>query len=119
MAQLKGAFDDAVSGQGRMVMLAGEPGIGKTRIAQELSSFAESQGAKVFWGWCYEDEGAPPLRRYQYPTPAVTSTPPPVASPIGVSLKRESPLDRGGLLSSLAPGKKRALPTISENAPLS
>jgi len=60
MAQLKGAFDDAVSGQGRMVMLAGEPGIGKTRIAQELSSFAESQGAKVFWGWCYEDEGAPP-----------------------------------------------------------
>jgi len=27
---------------------------------------------------------------------AATSTPPPVASPIGVSLKRESPLDRGG-----------------------
>ena len=41
-------------------MLAGEPGIGKTRIAQEFVSHAESSGAQVLWGWCYEREGAPP-----------------------------------------------------------
>ena len=41
-------------------MLAGEPGIGKTRIAQELVSLAEDRGAKVLWGWCYEHRGAPP-----------------------------------------------------------
>ena len=41
-------------------MLAGEPGIGKTRIASELAGIAQSRGAQVWWGWCYEGEGAPP-----------------------------------------------------------
>jgi tetratricopeptide (TPR) repeat protein len=41
-------------------MLVGEPGIGKTRMAQELSAYAEQRGAQVLWGWCYEEVGAPP-----------------------------------------------------------
>jgi len=32
MAALQAALDDALSGQGQLVMLVGEPGIGKTRI---------------------------------------------------------------------------------------
>ena len=55
MAELSAALDDAISGQGRLVMLVGEPGIGKTRTAQELASLAENQGAQVLWGWCYEE----------------------------------------------------------------
>ena len=54
METLSGALADAISGQGRLVMLAGEPGIGKTRTAQELASRAEALGAQVLWGWCYE-----------------------------------------------------------------
>ena len=42
MADLQAALDDAVSGQGRLVMLAGEPGIGKTRTAQELAGYAQT-----------------------------------------------------------------------------
>ena len=53
-------MDEAVAGHGRIVMLAGEPGIGKTRTAQELSSYAESLGAQVWWGSCIEQQGAPP-----------------------------------------------------------
>ena len=60
MGELKAALEDAVAGEGRVVMLAGEPGIGKTRTAQELVYYAEARGAKVLWGWCYEGEGAPP-----------------------------------------------------------
>ncbi len=60
MAELTAALDDALAGRGRMVMLAGEPGIGKTRTAQELASHAERLGAQVWWGRCYEGEGAPP-----------------------------------------------------------
>ena len=60
LAQLKAALDDALSGQGRLFMLVGEPGIGKTRTTQELASYAENRGAQVFWGRCYEEEGAPP-----------------------------------------------------------
>ncbi len=60
MGELKAALNDAMSGQGRLVMLAGEPGIGKTRTAQELAGNAETLGAQVLWGRCYEEEGAPP-----------------------------------------------------------
>jgi predicted ATPase len=60
MAVLEAALNDAMSGRGRLVMLAGEPGIGKTRTARELASYAENLGVQVFWGRCYEDEGTPP-----------------------------------------------------------
>ena len=44
MAELKAALERALSGQGQLVMLAGEPGIGKTRTVQELAALAEDQG---------------------------------------------------------------------------
>ena len=47
MAELRDALDDAMAGQGRSVMLAGEPGIGKTRTAQELDSHAAALGVEV------------------------------------------------------------------------
>ncbi len=62
MAELTAALDDSMSGQGRIVMLAGEPGIGKTRTAQEVAAQAERQGARVLWGRCYEEEGTPPYK---------------------------------------------------------
>ncbi|MCH8280276.1 MAG: AAA family ATPase, partial [Chloroflexi bacterium] len=60
MAELTAALESALSGHGRIVMLVGEPGIGKTRAAQELASLAEQRGAQVLWGRCYEEGGAPP-----------------------------------------------------------
>ena len=59
MADLRTVLDDAISGQGRLVMLTGEPCIGKTNVAQELAGAAESQGMRVFWSRCYEGLGAP------------------------------------------------------------
>ena len=64
MAELEAALDDVLSGQGRFVMLSGEPGIGKTRTAQEFASHAGDQDAHVLWGRCYEDRGAPPYWRF-------------------------------------------------------
>ena len=49
----------ARGGAGRLVLCAGEPGIGKTRLAQELAGLAPAEGAPVSWGWCAEAEGAP------------------------------------------------------------
>jgi len=60
MGELNKALEETLAGQGRLVMLVGEPGIGKTRTAQELASRAERRGAQVLWGRCYEEEGAPP-----------------------------------------------------------
>ncbi len=60
LAELNKALEETLAGHGRLVMLVGEPGIGKTRTSQELASLAERRGALVLWGRCYEEEGAPP-----------------------------------------------------------
>lgn len=38
--RLQKAFDEAFAGRGWLVMLVGEPGVGKTRTAQELETYA-------------------------------------------------------------------------------
>jgi tetratricopeptide (TPR) repeat protein len=60
MGELKAALEDALSGRGRLQMLVGEPGIGKTRTAQELTTYAGLRGAQVLWGRCYDSTGVPP-----------------------------------------------------------
>ena len=50
MDQLKGALEDVLGGRGRLVTLVGEPGIGKTRISEELATYAGMRGAKVLYG---------------------------------------------------------------------
>lgn len=59
LRQLNGALG-ADSGPGsRMTLLAGEPGIGKTRTAAELAHRAHANGGVVLYGRCDEDLGAP------------------------------------------------------------
>ena len=60
MGELKACLEDALSGRGRLVTLVGEPGIGKTRTALELATYAGLRQAQVLWGRCYEEQGAPP-----------------------------------------------------------
>lgn len=61
MAALRVNLEDAFAGRGRLVLLVGEAGIGKTRTAHELAAYALTRGARVFTGRCYEGEGAPPF----------------------------------------------------------
>jgi tetratricopeptide (TPR) repeat protein len=58
--ELRAGLEDALSGHGRLFMLSGEPGIGKTRTANELAAYARVRGARVLMGRCYGGEGAPP-----------------------------------------------------------
>jgi tetratricopeptide (TPR) repeat protein len=61
MATLCANFEDTLTGCGRLVLLVGEPGIGKTRTAHELATYARTRGAQVFIGRSYEGDGAPPF----------------------------------------------------------
>jgi predicted ATPase len=57
--RLRHAFESALAGHGRVALLVGEPGIGKTRTAEELAAEARRRGAVVQVGRAYENEGAP------------------------------------------------------------
>jgi len=59
IAILQTAVTDALDGRGRLILLAGDPGIGKTRTAEEVAIAARTRGMQVLWGRCYEGEGAP------------------------------------------------------------
>jgi tetratricopeptide (TPR) repeat protein len=54
-------LEQAARGQGRGILLSGEPGIGKTRCADEAARHAEAIGMEVHLTRCHETEGAPGL----------------------------------------------------------
>ena len=107
---LRGSFERACAGHGRLIMLAGEPGIGKTRTAQELASHAARREAAVLWGRCHEEAGAPPYW--------------PWVQVIGAVLNDGDP----GVVASLGPGAsdiaeivpalRDLLPGLERSAPL-
>ncbi|WP_219415832.1 ATP-binding protein [Pseudonocardia nigra] len=58
LADLDRALVDAASGRGELVLLIGEPGIGKTRLAAEVARRAHERCVAVVWATCPES-GAP------------------------------------------------------------
>ncbi|HYN70529.1 MAG TPA: AAA family ATPase, partial [Candidatus Eisenbacteria bacterium] len=59
MGVLDGALEAAISGRTRLVLIGGEAGIGKTRLADALATAAIERGARVLWGRSWEAGGAP------------------------------------------------------------
>ncbi len=60
LARVVKSLDESLAGNGQIVMVAGEPGIGKTRIATRVAAEAKARGMLVLWGRCKEEPGAPP-----------------------------------------------------------
>lgn len=60
LAALRSALLESLAGKGHLATLTGESGIGKTRLAERIADEAVARGARVYWGHCWEDGGAPP-----------------------------------------------------------
>ncbi len=58
-AQLRDAFERARGGERSLVLLSGEPGMGKSRLAREIARHAHAQGAHALFGSCDEESIAP------------------------------------------------------------
>jgi eukaryotic-like serine/threonine-protein kinase len=59
LEEMRALLEDALGGRGHLLLLTGEPGVGKTRTAEELATYAQVRGAQVHWGRCHEADGAP------------------------------------------------------------
>jgi len=57
--ELRAVVEDVRAGHGHLVLLVGEPGIGKTRTASEITTYARLRGCQVLWGRAVETGGAP------------------------------------------------------------
>jgi DNA-binding winged helix-turn-helix (wHTH) protein/tetratricopeptide (TPR) repeat protein len=65
LAQLRSALSRAAAGRGRIALLSGGPGVGKTRMAAELCEHARSQAFSVYEGRCFEGDTMPPFWPWQ------------------------------------------------------
>ena len=60
LTELAGVLDAARQGRGSLVLITGEPGVGKTRLAEELTQHAD--GFAVHWSWCTSERTSGSLR---------------------------------------------------------
>jgi DNA-binding winged helix-turn-helix (wHTH) protein len=61
MQRLRSALREASTGAGNVCFLTGEPGIGKSRVAEQLAMEATALRLPVAWGYCHEAGDTPPL----------------------------------------------------------
>src|SRR3954451_10835169 len=105
---LRAQWSDARGGSGRLAVIAGDPGIGKTRLASELASAAHQEGAAVLLGRCHEEL----LMSYQ---PFVEAFGRYVAA-VSPEVLRDQADPYGGELARLVPELARRLPDLPEPA---
>ncbi|HMK11139.1 MAG TPA: ATP-binding protein, partial [Acidimicrobiales bacterium] len=55
------AIEGARDGRGQVLLVPGEAGIGKTRLARGALAIARSAGLRTAWAAAWEGDGAPPL----------------------------------------------------------
>lgn len=103
LSQLEDALLAANRGEGRFVMLGGEAGIGKTRLARELERRAQKLHCEVLWGSCSEADLALPYL--------------PFVEAIGKRLDDEGAESVRAELGPMASELAQVFPQLGEGAP--
>lgn len=62
LGELSSALDRTLLGRGTLLLVSGEAGMGKTSLVETFAERAIETGARVEWGRCCEEGGAPELR---------------------------------------------------------
>lgn len=102
------AIDRALAGSGSVVMLAGGPGVGKTRLASEMADYASRRGFRSMVGRCYErDEPFPYLPFAEITESSLAQAPSPDEF-------RQEIGDNAAELAQIVPSLRRVFSDIEE-----
>ncbi|MBI4831921.1 MAG: DUF2791 family P-loop domain-containing protein [Candidatus Lindowbacteria bacterium] len=104
-AELQRVLEQAARGRGALAMVAGEPGVGKTRVAEELEAEARQRGMLTLMGHCYEMEGAAPYS-------AVVEVLETAIRAVEPNVLREALGEAAPKIAKLAPELRRRFPDI-------
>ncbi len=59
LARLGGAIESMLAGSGRLILIEGEAGVGKTSMAEQLATLSRARGVEVHEAWSWQGGGAP------------------------------------------------------------
>jgi hypothetical protein len=107
-ATIRAAIDRALAGRGSVVMLAGGPGVGKTRLAMEMAEDAWRVGFRCSVGHCYERDESFPL------LPFVEMAESSLAHAASIDDFRQRMGENAAELAQIAPSLRRVFPDIPE-----
>ncbi|HEV8623086.1 MAG TPA: AAA family ATPase [Acidimicrobiia bacterium] len=99
------------SARGGLIMVGGEPGIGKSRLVEEVAERAAREGIAPLWGRCFDTEGTPPYAAFAQLVEAIVGA----ADP---SELREDLGPGAGPLARIVPGLHAVLGDVPEPPPL-
>ncbi len=111
LKRLAAQLEEARNGRGSIVMLRGEPGIGKTRTIDEFADQSRQQGVAILRGACYDGEWQPPFAPFaeaiaEYARHADAAE---FAAVLG---------KRGSIIARIAPALRESLGEVTEPAAL-
>jgi class 3 adenylate cyclase len=106
-ANLRRAVDEALAGRGGLALVAGEAGVGKSRLVAEIGGEAEARGMRLLTGHCVEMDSAPPYLPYVEMIEQAISSP---RSPLAL---REALGDVAPEIARIAPALRRIYPDIA------
>jgi class 3 adenylate cyclase len=106
LAILHQLIAEALAGHGRLALVAGEPGVGKSRLAAAIGDEAQARGMRVLIGYCVEMSGAAPYLPYVEIIEQAISNP---RSPLAL---REALGDVAPEIARIAPALRRVFPDI-------
>ena len=85
LRELENGLESAVAGRGRLILISGEPGIGKTRLCEELIGRAAARGVRMAWAQCWGAGALPAFWFWEQLLGQLSDDPLPVAHPGGTA----------------------------------
>jgi class 3 adenylate cyclase/tetratricopeptide (TPR) repeat protein len=111
LATLRAKLVAALDGRGGMVLVGGEPGVGKTTLVKQLIREAEQRGALAVFGRCYESEGTVPYSPFVEMLEQALGIMPP-------EIVREDMGEDAAEVARMVPELRRRFPDIGESLDL-